>query len=153
MWKGVLHVVPPASTRHQKLETRLAAALLPAADARQLELQVETGVFASDDDYRVPDIVLFDEAAGSERGVNGPPLLVVEIRSPHDETDDKVPWYLARGAGAVLVVDRDSLELELFDNTGRRASGSDGSLRLDALGIEISVEGGSLRVDGRSLDI
>jgi len=153
MWKGVLHMVPPASRRHQKLETALWAVLIPAAKAHGLDLQVETGVFAAADDYRVPDLVAFDETAASERGVDGAPVLVIEIRSPRDESDEKLPWYVERGTKEVLIVDRDSLALDLWRAGRRVAANEDGSLVLETLGVTIMPAGDTLLVDGAALDL
>ena len=98
MWEGVLHLVPPASERHQSLEAELVVALRPAARRHGWKVTTNTGVFASDDDYRVADVVVFSREAASHRGVDGAPEVVIEVRSSHDETYEKVPWYLARGA-------------------------------------------------------
>ena len=151
MWEGVLHMVPPASRRHQTIEFRLAKALDESVRARGLQILAGTGAFAADDDYKVPDIVVFDEEAASERGVDGAPKLVIEIRSPGDETMDKVPWYLAQGAGAVLVVDRDSLELTLVTASGQVGPGVE--VVLPGLDVTLRSDGSTLFVDGEALDL
>lgn len=151
IWEGVLHVVPPASHRHQQLEFELAKALEGAAQRRGWRVLVETGVFAAADDYRVPDVVVFGPEAASERGVDGSPEVVVEIRSPGDESDAKVPWYLARGARAVLVIDRDALGLDLDLPTGRVEPDADGGVLLEALGLRIVPQAGTLEVGGEPL--
>ncbi len=154
MWKGVLHVVPPASRRHQSIEAALLVALWPVVRGRGLLVQPETGVFAAADDYRVPDIVVYSEHVGSERGIDGAPVLVVEIRSPGDETYDKVPWYLERGAEEVLVVDRDSLALELLTAEGPVVAEDDGCVELRSLGsLRICPGDGTLLVDGTPLEL
>jgi len=151
MWDGVLHMVPPASRRHQTIEFALGHALQAQAVARGLQVLAETGTFAADDDYKVPDFVVFDEQAASERGIDGAPKLVVEIRSPGDETMDKIPWYLARGTTAVLVVDRDSLELTLFTASGHVGPG--GEVVLPGLDVTLRSDGSTLFVDGEALDL
>ena len=153
MWKRVLHVVPPPFQRHINIQSELLQALVPAASRRGFRVTQENGMFAATDDYRVPDLVVFDDALTSERGIEGTPVLVVEIRSPGDDTMEKIPWYLERGVGEVLVVDRDSLELELHTAAGITTPGPDGSLLLEALGVRISSDGGTLRVDGRPLRV
>jgi Uma2 family endonuclease len=50
----------------------------------------------------------------SERGVEGAVPLVVEIRSPGDETDLKLPWYAGPGVAEVLVIDPATRAVELF---------------------------------------
>jgi Uma2 family endonuclease len=149
MWEGVLHVVPPPYRRHQAIVTRLAIALDGPARRRGLLLTVETGVFASATDYRVPDIVIYTPDASGERGVDGAPEVVIDIRSPGDESDAKVPWYLDRGAKAVLIVDRDTLALDLHTPEGHSA----GATVIEPLGVRIAQSAGTLTVDGVPLDL
>lgn len=85
-----LDVVPSSSLRHQSRATRLTAAVLPVCDRPGVSAQARTGVIAPDDDYRIPDIVVCAAASASVRGVEGLPVLVVEIRSPEDESYDTV---------------------------------------------------------------
>lgn len=151
MWEGVLHMVPPASSRHQQLEAQLVVALETVVRPRGWYVQAEAGVFSADDDYRVPDVVVFGPEARSERGVDGAPVLVVEIRSPGDESHAKVPWYSGRGAAAVLVVDRDSLGLDLHSAAGRVEPDADGGVLLEPLGVRVVPRGGTLSVGGREL--
>lgn len=153
MWEGVLHMVPPPSARHQRVEDELWLALRPAARRCGLMITTDTGVFANDDDYKVPDIVAYSPEAASERAVEGAPELVVEVRSPGDESYDKVGWYLGRGAKAVLVVDRDTLALELYRQDGRVPPAPDGAVVLGALGVVVAPSGPTLVVDGAELEI
>ncbi len=113
-WEGVLHLVPPPKDDHQRVEGKLHVAFDPVAEALGLVCTAETGYYASDDDYRVPDLVVAGDDARSERGVEGPAALVVEIRSPHDETDAKLTWYAQHGATEILVVDPDTRTAELY---------------------------------------
>ncbi len=153
MWKGVLHMVPPASQRHQDLIRELLIALEQPARHRGWRVNTENGVFGAANDYRVPDLVVFERSATSERGIEGAPRLVVEVRSPGDESYEKLPWYLERGAGAVLIVDRDSLHLDLYTTDGKVEPDADGALWIEVLGIRISPEGDTLRIDGHLLDL
>src|SRR4029077_5809340 len=100
MWEGVLHMVPPAGGPHQILASRLLAALLTIAQRKGLQLTMETGLF----DPELPDAlwrVLHPVAARpehwTERGVEGPAELVVEILSPRDESLEKFPFYAEMG--------------------------------------------------------
>lgn len=153
MWEGVLHVVPPPSRRHQVIAGHLHAALLPVALRLGLEISPETGVFANGDDYKVPDIAVYDPSVASERGVDGAPALVVEIRSPGDESTEKLPWYFERGVDEVLVVDRDALELDLWRRGDAVRGEADGSLYLETLGITVTPGAGTIVVEGRALDL
>jgi Uma2 family endonuclease len=141
VWEGVLHMVPPPSGEHQRLELELGAVLLAAAKRRGLVASNETGLFASDDDYRVPDIVVSQPANCSHRGVDDTAVLVVELRSPHDETDEKLPWYAARRVTEVLVVDPSTRRFELYRNHGGRAAAvvprENGDVSLDTLDLRL----------------
>jgi Uma2 family endonuclease len=107
-----------------------------------LLISQETGFFRTSDDYRVSDWAIYRPDQASARGTEGAEL-VVEIRSPGDESLAKIPWYVARGCREVLIVDRDTLAVELH--------GPDGPLepaRSDVLGATFTtVDGPGLRVE------
>jgi len=65
----------------------------------------------------VPDLAVYRGDQASERGAEGAEL-VVEIRSPGDESLAKLPWYLDGGCREVLIVDRDSLVAVLHGSQG-----------------------------------
>jgi Uma2 family endonuclease len=72
-------------------------------------LRYETSVFdPSVEDYssyRTPDLVVFSADHRSPRGVEGAAALAIKIRSPGDETFDKIPFYDRVGVGELLVID------------------------------------------------
>ena len=45
--------------------------------------------------------------------LEGPPTVVIEIRSPDDETLEKLPFYAKLGVPEVWVIDRDSRAVEI----------------------------------------
>jgi Uma2 family endonuclease len=147
VWEGVLHMVPPPSGEHQRLGSKLVAVLLAAAERRRLVASHETGLFAAADDYRVPDIVVARPANCTHRGVDETAELVVELRSPGDESDEKLPWYAARGVAEVLIVDPATRRFELYRNVGGAATivapDDAGGATLDTLGVRLlTVESG-----------
>ncbi len=115
MWKGVLHMVPAPSIDHQAFEGELEAWFrtfwVAKSGGRVLHnVNVSHGEDWRDD-YRIPDLILLLPTQLDflrETHIQGPPSLVVEIRSPHDETNEKFSFYAALGVPEVLVVDRDS---------------------------------------------
>jgi Uma2 family endonuclease len=141
VWEGVLHMVPPPSGEHQRLELELGSVFLSAAKRRGLIASNETGLFAADDDYRVPDIVVSQPANCSQRGVDDMAELVVELRSPGDESYEKLPWYAARGVTEILVVDPGTRRFELYRTAGGAAVAvtpdDEGGVVLDSLGVRL----------------
>lgn len=117
VWSGVLHVVPPPGTEHQRLAGRLERVLTPIAESRGLEVLHETGVFHSHEgerDYRVPDLVVVRAEDLSERGVEGHAAIAIEILSPGDESRDKLPFYAQCGIAEVWLIEPETRSFELL---------------------------------------
>ncbi len=154
IWEGVLHMVPPPTTGHQRLGSDLLLVLAPIAKSKGLVPLYEAGVFrptAGVMDYRTPDLVFARPEALSDRGVEGRAELIVEIRSPNDETDEKLPFYAEVGVSEVVAVDPITRRVELFENRDgrmhRRGPDAAGEIRCDALGVSFSVaDGPKLRI-------
>jgi len=147
MWDGELHMVPPASGTHQRFGFNLAVVLKTLADERDLLVSQETGLFRAADDYRVPDWAVYRPDHASERGAEGAEL-VIEIRSPGDESMIKIPWYLAQGCGEVLIIDRATLAVELHGPAGRIEPASSDVLgctftTIEGPAVEVTCDGGS----------
>lgn len=123
MWEGVLHMTPAPMVEHQRIldEFILFLARHLAATCRGT-LRSGINVFRGEKDYRIPDLTFI--AAGredllAEDGVRGGgPDAVIEIRSPHDESYEKLPFYAAIGTREVIVIDRDTKRPEIFRLAG-----------------------------------
>jgi Uma2 family endonuclease len=104
VWQGVHHMVPAPSYEHARITQQLGELLGPLARAAGLEPAMgEFNLGESEHDFRVPDGGLHRPGAA---GVWLPTAaLVVEIRSPDDETWRKLPFYAAHHVDEVLVVD------------------------------------------------
>lgn len=144
MWEGVLHMTPAPSVEHQRILDELLEFLRPRLrESRRGALVSGINVFATDIDYRIPDLTFISSERGHvlhEDGVRGGgPDAVIEIRSPEDETYEKLPFYASVGIREVIVCHRDTKEPEIFHLTGsqyvilQRDTG--GWLRSDVLGI------------------
>ena len=109
-------MVPLPSGLHQRLGGELFAVLLPLAKARGLVGAYEAGLYrpGADLDYRVPDHLYAHAELATERGVDGPAEVVVELASPGDETYDKLDFYADLGVGEVIVVHPEERTVELF---------------------------------------
>jgi Uma2 family endonuclease len=154
VWDGEYHMVPAPSWEHQRLVTRLVQALLPVADALGLETIHEFNVLppgaADFSDFRVPDLVVFDAAVAEQRAVMGGAALVVEIRSPGDESFAKLPFFERVGVGEVLIVDRDDKAVRRWvrgpAGLVERAPDPAGRHHLRCLPVAVSGSGGRLEV-------
>ncbi|MDQ6784851.1 MAG: Uma2 family endonuclease [Actinomycetota bacterium] len=150
MWEGELHMVPAPGFRHQALESWLVETWAPVARHVGLQVTAETGLFdpavPGNSSYRRPDVVVSRPEHISARGVEGRAELAVEIRSPGDETDAKVPFYERVGVAEMLIIDTD-LSLRRWVRTEDRlvevTSGADGWVGLDALGLGMALRGDS----------
>ncbi len=107
-WEGEWHFVNPPKYWHPKLNTDLFLVLVPLARRRGLDPFGDgLGIFADlEMDWRVPDQVYARPDQAIEEGVTGAEL-VVELRSPGDESYAKLPFYAARHVTEVLIVHRD----------------------------------------------
>jgi Uma2 family endonuclease len=149
MWDGVLHMVPPPGGPHQRFSTSFVMAVGPVAERRGLVPHMETGLFRSADDYRVPDQLYCRPEHLSERGAEGAEL-VLEVRSPGDETYDKIGFYSAVGVREMIVAHPHERRVELFRALGGRLvpvqPGQDGELTSEVLGIALRTVDGKLEI-------
>ena len=156
MWEGVLHMVPPPSPRHQKFEMRLGDALQPVASRLGLEIGQNIGVFRQregESSYRVPDLVIYKPELESERGVEGGPEWLAEIRSPNDESYLKLPFYAAVGVKEVMIVDPSTRIFQYFVLRGSQhhaVAPRRGGVRSSVLKVTFAtVAGPALRIRWR----
>jgi Uma2 family endonuclease len=150
-WAGEWHLVNPPKRWHAELGSDLFLLLAPRAKARGLRaVQEAGGVFGAADDWRVPDQVHARPEDGRDDGYVSAEL-VVEIRSPGDDSYRKLGFYAARGIGEVLILHEDRrVELFRLDGDGvliRVSPGDDGGVCCEALGVTFTtVAGPRLRV-------
>lgn len=156
VWNGEYHMVPSPTNEHQRMELLLAMAVHPVAVAAGLEVRCEFNLLPADavgfEDVRVPDLVVFHPSVGAEEGVRGPASLVVEIRSPGDESFEKLPFFDRIGVGEVLIIDRDTKAVRRWAREGdgplaEVAPAADGQHRLVCLPLALRTEGEVLVVD------
>ena len=154
VWEGVYRVVPPASGEHQRIGTELLVALSPLARAAGLRWQYETGLFdptgPPERDYCVPDLVAFRLEDGIPAGVNGRAELVIEIRSPGDDSLLKIPYYSRVGVRELVIVERDAKTVRRWaagvDGLVEVPPADDGWHRLTALAVGLRGVAGRLEV-------
>lgn len=123
MWEGVLHMPPMPNTMHQDFAGQLYAYLryrwaIPYGHRVFTEINLahpDTRNWTAD--YRIPDLILLNaDRFHIDRNTHfaGAPLVVVEVRSPGDDSMEKLPFYAHLGVPEVWIFERDTKELELF---------------------------------------
>ena len=118
MWNGVLHMPPMPNRMHQRFGRNLLIHLQTHwAEPRGCQVDQEVNLTTPEDEwqwtknYRIPDLVLTTpDRFHLDKGeyMVGAPLVVVEVRSPRDETYEKFPFYAGLGVPEVWVFDRDT---------------------------------------------
>jgi Uma2 family endonuclease len=151
MWDGVLHMPPMPNRMHQDIGADLLVYLkLHWARPNGCRVNQEVNLTTPEDEstwtlnYRIPDMVLLTpDRFHIDRGeyMAGAPNVVVEIRSPGDESYEKLPFYAALGVPEVWVINRDTKIPEVFalqpgGGYSPRQPDAAGWLRSD-LGIEL----------------
>ena len=119
-------MAPAPAYEHQRVVSAVHLFLAPLCERRgRGVLAIGINVFnelSATPDYRIPDFTFV--ASGREGllardGVRGGgPDAVIEIRSPDDETYDKLPFFARLGVREVIVVDRDTKHPEIFRLAG-----------------------------------
>jgi Uma2 family endonuclease len=149
MWEGVLHVPPMPNRYHQDLEGALETWLrlhwVPLHDGKVYHQINLASIGGWPKDYRIPDLVLLrPERFAIDRNeyFEGAPDVVVEIQSPGDETEEKMPFYFRLGVPEVWVIQRDSREPAIHVRQRRgyrkRSPRSSGWLRSPGTGVELA---------------
>jgi hypothetical protein len=154
MWEGVLHMPPMPDLSHQDFQWELQT-WLQFHWGRPLGNRVHGEVNVASpggwpDDFRIPDLVLLMPDCFPivhNAYLDGAPTVVVEIRSPGDETMDKLPFYAGIGVPEVWVIDRDTktprifiLQAGLYEE---QSSATDGWLYSAATGVQMRAEPGN----------
>ena len=145
-WEGEWHFVNPPNSWSPRLNGALLVVLGPLAVRAGLSPTAGAGVFADlETDWRVPDQVHARPDQEIEEGLIGAEL-VVEVRSPDDESYAKLPFYAARGVTEALIVHRARrFELYRLDDDKTYQPVEDG--RCSVLGVTFTtVEGPKLRI-------
>lgn len=149
MWQGVLHMTPSPSFQHQLQASRILNFLVEVWCPRTggsavMQVNVSTPE-RWDQDYRIPDVsVMGPERVPHGEGMFVQPNVVFEIRSPGDETYEKLPFYAALGIEAVVVIERDTKATQVFALSGEDfvllPPGPDGWTVVRPIDVELRTE-------------
>ena len=148
VWEGVLHMAPAPSDEHQRILDELIEFLRPLL-RKSGRGTLRSGINVFDEaspreNYRIPDLTFVKSdhtAVMKTDGIRGgPPDAVVEIRSPSDETYEKLPFFAKLGVSEVIVINRDTKAVEIFRLADResRAVPADSAGALAAETLQVS---------------
>lgn len=163
MWEGVLHMPPMPNRDHDEFQFALRRSL-GSLWAASREGRVATMNVALPggwpNDYRVPDLILWTSKTDSrDRNTHfeGAPDVAIEIRSPGDESYEKLGFYARLGVAEVWVIDRDTKAPEVYVLRGSeyvlKACDADGWTSSDFAGLEFrSTTSGKLALRRRGDD-
>ena len=123
VWDGVLHMPAMPNREHQTVEFQLHSWLdrfwaRPFGNRVFQQINLTTPGGWPDQNYRVPDLLLLTpDRFGIDKNeyFEGAPKVVVEIRSPHDESYEKLGFYAELGVPEVWIVERDGRFPEIFE--------------------------------------
>jgi Uma2 family endonuclease len=144
-------MTPAPNKRHTRLQVQIHNWLdehWARPQGNQVDLSVNVAsVGGWPHDYRIPDLVLLTPDRFSidhEDYYEGAPTVVVEIRSPGDETWEKLSFYASLGVPEVWVIDRDTRVPQVL----RLARGAYEETPADADGwVRSSITGVCLRAE------
>ena len=122
VWEGVYVMSPLANLVHQELVDDFCNVFRDVVKKPGLG-RVQPGANVSDRranwkrNYRIPDVVVVlsgGRAVDCDTHWFGGPDFLVEIESPDDDIEKKLPFYSKVGVRELLIVDRDMRALRLF---------------------------------------
>jgi Uma2 family endonuclease len=122
VWDGVYVMPSMPSLAHQKLVHQLDV-ILDEVVIRPALGEVYPGANISDrgsawkSNYRVPDLVVVlkgSRVVHHKNHIQGGPDFLIEIESPGDDTEEKVPFYGEIGVRELLIIHRDKRTLRLL---------------------------------------
>jgi Uma2 family endonuclease len=128
VWEGVYVVPPLANLAHQDLVIALSAILFHIINLEGRG-RVQAGANVSDrrsgweHNYRSPDIVVAlrgGQAVDCTTHWFGGPDCLIEVQSPGDETDQKIPFYSQIRVQELLIIHRDTRQLQLYRHDGQQ---------------------------------
>ncbi len=151
MWEGVLHMGPMANPDHQDLEGAMETYLrLRWARKRRAKIYHNINLASPGgwpNNYRIPDLIILTAKSAAVRKAEcfeGGPDVVVEIRSPDDETYEKFSFYASLGVPEIWVIDRETKIPEIHTLAGglykKKPPEPDGWLRSGETGIELAAK-------------
>ena len=135
IWQGDYHMVPAPHGRHGRLDAQLLRLLGPYGDSVGLTV---TTIFnlGEPDDFRIPDYGFHRDNPDAVYLTTA--AVIVEIRSPGDETYEKFDHYAEHGVDEIVVLEPDEERVHWFElvDGGYRETDRSAILAVDVAEIE-----------------
>jgi Uma2 family endonuclease len=122
VWEGIYMMAPLANFEHQNLAGKFCYILTELLGWSELDvvlpgvnLAAPSGVWK--ENYRCPDVAVFlrdTKAENCDTHWRGPADFLIEITSPGDRTHEKITFYDQIGVEELLIVNRETWTLELY---------------------------------------
>jgi Uma2 family endonuclease len=111
VWNGEYHMAPAPSFQHGRIAAAFVLLLHEPATSKGFQVGLEFNL-GEPHNYRIPDLGVH---RGSPHGVwFSTAAMVIEVRSPHDESFEKFDFYFDHGVEEVIIADLESLEVTLY---------------------------------------
>ncbi len=138
LWEGDYHMAPAANSGHGYIQGILVRVLGTAADATDLYVTVEFNL-GDPQNFRVPDIG-FHRSLPTETWVPTAEV-VVEVRSPDDESYEKFGHYFDHGVEEVLITDLTTHEVQWYrrGDAGFERCDASAVLRVDDVTVRAAL--------------
>ncbi len=136
VWNGEYHMAPAASFKHSRTNGLLFRLLEDAAAPRGFVASMEFNL-GTPQNFRVPDLGVH---RGDPDGVwLSTAAMVVEVRSPDDESLQKCDHYFDHGVEEVLVVDLTLRSVSWFGRGSDRFEPIDASVLIGCTSLDVQV--------------
>lgn len=143
-------MAPAPTDEHQRIVDELIEFLRPLLRKSGRGI-LRSGINVFDEaspleNYRIPDLTFVSAARTgimkSDGIRGGGPDVVIEVRSPSDETYEKLPFFAKLAVREVIVIDRDTKAVEIFrlggDPYNRATADAEGGLQSEGLSVRFS---------------
>lgn len=129
IWDGNYHMAPAPTGKHAKTGATILRVLSDAADNTGLFSTLEFNL-GNPQDFRVPDLGFHrTDPLGAWHDTAA---IIVEVRSPEDESYEKFGFYFAHGVEEILIADISSEAVQWYQRSDVEFVTADAS---DILGI------------------
>jgi Uma2 family endonuclease len=124
IWEGSYHMAPAPTGKHAKSGATIVRLLSDEADKLGLYSTLEVNI-GGPKNFRVPDLAF--HRTDPLKAWHATAAIVVEVRSPDDESYEKFDFYFAHGVEEILIADLVTEEVQWYVRSKKNFVESDHS--------------------------